>query len=569
MRVIAPTATDQERFKLPPLPKQFKLHPHAPVAMADQLTPAQCVLLAVHFASESNIKALHKFTPSRQDAFDPELVLRILLTYLPEGLDPAVYTTYVGEVSSRVYLEQQADLEIDISPVKDIADHVAQKRVKKLPLLELVPPEFPPHAPQDELTRFLCHRAYRIDEEAGLLSLVPGLVTPFLDRSEYVRTWFICVVLPLLRFGYEYYPGNDTPIPVKTFERIEGAKGIDILLSKATYTPHEITSPTDSEGTVGRDLRGLVGPWMYGHSERKRRRLYRDGKSDSTSTTEPRRISLTGVTEQDKTGHDWEYAYTWMVHQATKNFPLITNAIEEWDGPGDVDLGGYGDGLGYLDDDTQIKLERQYAQAAFASCYAVEADTAETIDGAHGILVRLASLLDFEPPPDLAASVEQLPKIDRHAKLLHESNSHIFLEPDVLLKPEHPLTTPKMETYMLLQMLVYSAYQLAGLGYSVSIVNVAKLRFFSDEDEQMALFMKILHGLSARGKRDSEQWVSDRSKLLWLWDWGIDSDEGALRGSGVFGNIERSTFEKEILRALIGTSSKSIDVPLLNGLSIS
>ena len=102
------------------------------------LTPAQCVLLTVHLASESNIKALHTFTPSRLDALDPELVLRILLTYLPEAVDPREYTNYVEEVASRLYVNiDREEVEVNIAPVKDLSDAQAQKRVKKLHLLQI------------------------------------------------------------------------------------------------------------------------------------------------------------------------------------------------------------------------------------------------------------------------------------------------------------------------------------------------------------------------------------------------------------------------------------------------
>lgn len=555
--------------------------------MSQQLTAAQCILLTVHLASEANIKALHAFTPSRLDALDPELVLRILLTYLPESVDPALYTTYVGEVATRIYLSQQEHVEIDTSPVRELSDEQAQKKVKKLNIVKLSSPNFPPHAPDDLLTRFVCHRAYRIDAETGLLDLIPALVVPFLGQSEHLRTWFISLVLPLLRLSYEYYPGSDTPTSLETFEKLDGEQGIKMLLSRATHARHEVTSPTDSEGTIARDLRGLVGPWMYGHTDHKRRKL-EDGKRSrknssnktqednelqrtrsTTSTTSTGRsafIPLSGVSKEDKTGHDWESFYRWMVHQADDNFALVTNAVEEWDGPGDIDLGNYADGDAYLDEDTQVKLELQYAQAAFASCYAVSADTAETIDGAHGILARLATLLDFEPPPELATSVQQLPKIDRHADLLHATASTTLLEPHVLLEPDHPLTTPTLETFMLLQMLVYTAYQLASLGHAISIVNVAKLRFFSDQDEQLALLQKILRTLANKGKRDEQQWQFDYYKLIWLWNWNIDIGDGALKGAGVFGKIEKDILEKELLNVLVASGCKSSDDDLSDNL---
>ena len=97
------------------------------------LSTDQCILLAVHYASSADIPALHSFTPSRPDALSSELVLRILLTYLPETLDPALYRTYVSEVATRLYLDvDREDVPIDTSLVSDIDAATARKRVKKL-----------------------------------------------------------------------------------------------------------------------------------------------------------------------------------------------------------------------------------------------------------------------------------------------------------------------------------------------------------------------------------------------------------------------------------------------------
>lgn len=111
---------------------------------------------------------------------------------------------------------------------------------------------------------------------------------------------------------------------------------------------------------------------------------------------------------------------------------------------------------------------------------------------------------------------------------------------------------------MLLQMLVYSAYQLAGLGHNISIVNVTKFRFYSDEDEQLPMVRKILHGLCKFGKREDHYWITDRGRLLWLWNWNIDPEGGALRGAGPFGNIPRDVLEKEILKSMLSTGNYSL-----------
>ncbi|KAK5173771.1 uncharacterized protein LTR77_002452 [Saxophila tyrrhenica] len=539
--------------------------------MAKDLSPAKCILLTIHYASEGNIKALHSFTPTRLDALSPKLVLEILLTYLPESLDPSEYTTYVSEVASRLYLDvEREDIHVDLSPVNDIDEEQAKKRVKKLNLLDIQPPSFPPDAPPDLLTRFLCHRSYRIDSETGLLNLVPQLIEPFLKQNDYIRTWYISVVLPLTRLQLEYYPDDDVEAPsLSNFEKMEGKEGMDVLLRHVTGPQQNNQSGGSGvESEVARDLKGLVGPWMYGHTERKRRKLYRS-RDDGTAeglTRDMRRISLNGISSEHKTGHDWEHVFPWMVTQAREDFRSITQAIEDWDGPGDVDLGGFSPGNAgtYLDEDTQSKLESQYAQAVFASCYAVEADTEDTVQGAHGVLARLAALLDFIPPPDLATSVESLPKLERHAARLENSNTTADLEPNALLSSEHPLTTPRFETYMLLQMMVYSAYQFNGLGYPISLVNAAKLHFYAAPEEQLATLKKILHGLGNGGARkDDAQRTADRAKLMWLWNWGIDSDDdSATEGAGVLGKIPRQSFEEEMLRCFTETSAYQLAINL-------
>ncbi|KAK5122323.1 hypothetical protein LTR85_004234 [Meristemomyces frigidus] len=544
--------------------------------MAKELSQAQCILLAVHFASSANIKALHSFTPTRLDALDPELILRILLTYLPESTEPKEYMSYVEEVASRLYLDyDREDVEVDTSPVKDLTPEQAQKKVRKLHLPELALPSFPPDAPDDLLTRFLCHRAYRIDEETGLLNLVPLLVEPFVGRNDYLRTWYISVVLPIVRLQLEYYPPDGTvpEMALSEFEKLDGRDGLNFLLIKGEQEDGKVPThaPTDGKrNTIARDVKGLVGPWMYGHTERKRRKLggarkepSNDGANDGVDDVESgfKKIALDGITEEDKTGHDWEYMYQWIVSHAQKNFPCVTHCIEDWDGPGDVDFGGFDRGAKpYLDEDVQRKLELQYAQAAFAACYAAQDDTDEVVHGAHGILARLAELLDFIPPPDLASSIESLPKIERHATRIEESQTVADLAPDMLLKPEHPLTTPRLETYMLLQMMVYSAYQFSGLSHPLSLVNVTKLHFYASGDEQLAVLRKILAGLSKSGTRkDETRWTADRGKLLWLWNWGIDSeDESAKNGAGVLGKIEKEDFEEEMLKAFVETSCNEL-----------
>jgi len=528
----------------------------APTPLKD-LSADQCILLAVHYASSADIPALHSFTPSRPDALSSELVLRILLTFLPETLDPAAYRSYVSEVGSHLYLDvDRPHVPVDTSLVSELDAATARKRVKKLHLSDIRAPKFPPHAPDDLLTSFLCHRAQKIDEATGMLNLVAELVKPFLERNDYIRVWFVSAVLPLLRLNYEFYPNDPVAESIEEFGGKEGKDGVESLLARAVKEGN--TAAVES-GNVARDMKSLVGPWMYGHTERKRRKLdstgaqgKKDTESDANGLADGvRKISLDGVSAKDRTGHDWEHTFRWMVQHAQESFPLITQLIEEWDGPSDVDFGGYekGEHRPYLDDDVLRKLELQYAQAAFASCYAAQSSTKETIQGAHGVLARLAELLDFLPPPDLATSVESLPRVEKHALSIEESQTLKDLLPERLLNPEHPLTTPRMETYMLLQMHVYTAYQLEGLGYTASLVDVAKLQFYGTAESQMSVLRSLLRGLSEPSKKDETDWTACRNKLVWLWNWGIDAnDMSAKNGAGVLGKIAKEDFEAEMLK---------------------
>lgn len=542
------------------------------------LSSAQCTLLTIHYASLGDIKALHAFTPSHNDVLPPELVLRILLTYLPEALEPSIYAAYAEEVATRIYMNVSGvdELDVDVSPVTDLTEEQALKKVKKAHLLPLRSSSFPAHAPDDLLTLFLVRRAKQIDEKMGMLGTVPELIEPHLSRNDWIRTWYIGVVLPLLRSQFEYYPQEtlSPQVHLQQFENMEGEQGVDFLLRRFDTPDKTLASTSQGESetksTIARDLRGLVGPWMYGHTDRKRRKLA-DGQAqnaaesegrddDAEVTRRVRKISLTGITARDRTGHDWEYVFRWLVDHAQTDLPLVTRCIDEWDGPGDVDLGGLQlRPRDYLDDDLQTKLELQYGQAAFAACYAAQADTKETVSDAHAILARLAELLNFIPPPDLASSVDALPRIERHAAKLEPDQTTADLTPDRLLRPEHPLTTPRPETYMLLQMMVYSAYQFAGLGHAISLVNAAKLHLYASADEQLGVLKKMLKHLTGTGARkDESQWSADRAKLMWLWNWGIDvEDKGEqTEGAGVLGKIKKQTFETEMLEAFVDSNGE-------------
>jgi hypothetical protein len=106
-----------------------------------QLSGSHCVLLAVEYATESNIKALQALTTLREVDLPLELILRILLTYLPEELEPPSYIEYLNELvtNSRQPGDDPAAL-LDVASVEVLSSTRAKKRRKALELLPAIHP---------------------------------------------------------------------------------------------------------------------------------------------------------------------------------------------------------------------------------------------------------------------------------------------------------------------------------------------------------------------------------------------------------------------------------------------
>ena len=222
----------------------------------------QIILAAVRHASNADIPALRQLL-DWPDALKLDLTLRILLTFIPEGTEPRIYVDLLREL-----VDDQSNPRDHIitpglpePPEQDISEDAARVRVRRLRLTPLLNPKAQYDQETDSFTLFLLHLAHKIDSETGSLDLVCQLLEPFINHSEVLRTWIISNLLPLLRLDYEYYPLSGTSHSLEDFERLDGSIAIQTLLSKAARR-------NDGRDTrdIGRDLRGLVGPWMYGEN---------------------------------------------------------------------------------------------------------------------------------------------------------------------------------------------------------------------------------------------------------------------------------------------------------------
>ena len=174
--------------------------------MSALLSPARVVLLAVHLATKSNINALTALAAQHSKVLHKELLLRILLTCLPETLPSNEYVSLVERIESgEPEIEEEELEEVDWSSVRDFTEEEAAKKVRRLRLLRLAWKDAPEEALEDPVTLFLIHRAHRVDEEAGLLTQLPDLVVPFLHHAPCIRTWVLSALtnttpgIPFLR----------------------------------------------------------------------------------------------------------------------------------------------------------------------------------------------------------------------------------------------------------------------------------------------------------------------------------------------------------------------------------
>ena len=510
------------------------------------LSPAKALLLAVQLATKGNVPVLRVLVSQHPRTLRADIILRILLSHLPESLESAEYVPFVQDLFAGQILED-SNFSVDASSLEGLNEAAASKRVRKLHLLPLLWPNAPAHVPADSLTQFLIHRSLRIDANTGLMTQIPDLIVPFLHHSEYLRTWMISTVLPLLRLNYEYHPQDATNVSLSTFESLDDRTGITMLLSRTGNSEAD-------EKTVGRDLRGLIGPWMYGTTRLRRRRLEQKSLSQDAQTIEPLDDTTTPVLSVKCAS--WEEVFTWLAAKANDSWKTAVQAIDQWDGPGDVDLGGYEDGNDWLDEEDQQRLELRYARAALACVYIVSDDSMDTLLGIRRILGRIHTLLDLDTIPTLEVAGALLSPVSGLGALLSPSNCG-FLR-GKLLEEENVLTTPNEASLKLLHALLISTFLLRRAGLRIPIKRVGHLVLLEDEGDQKYVFEQLVQVITSKGPQsDDKYWVRARNELLWLRSWGAEELKGRTQsGKGLFGSISKESIEVALLRGLLSNNRR-------------
>ncbi|KXJ92774.1 Sec39 domain-containing protein [Microdochium bolleyi] len=499
--------------------------------MSAILSAPRVVLLAVHLATKSDIPGLTTLAAQHSNVLYKELLLRILLSVLPETLAPSNYVDLVERIQSGNWDNDEQD--VDTSSIDDINDKEAASKIRRLKLLPLTWDGAPQDILDDPLSLFLIRRAQRVDQEAGLLTQLPDLVVPFLDHTPAIRTWMISSLLPLLRRNCQYYPGSPIDISLAAFEALDDRIAVQLLLDQTGVQDQSLA-------LVGRDLRGLLGPWLYNNAH------WTDSQLNDQDSPEQQQVRLCPA---------WEHVLEWLTTKASTSWKVVVSAVDQWDGPADADLGSYGSL--WFGDEEQGYLESRYARAVLACAYLISDTSVEALVGVNTIITKVMGLLDQDACPTLQVASSLLsPFTDVTSDPLLSARNATFLRND-LLEDFNPLTTPTEQSTKLLHALTLSAYILSKSGAPCSVRRAGELAFLQDEMEQKAEALRMIRSFSSNGpKNDDKYWLRARDELLWLRDWGAEDDWGTeqTEARGVLGQLKKEFLEVECLKAFLSNT---------------
>ena len=485
--------------------------------MADltSIGDAQVILLAVQLASDTELERLHQLWARRPDVLKANVLYRVLLSYLPVDAPLSHLTQFLESVHGNSPQPESWDTPIDLSILQDVSASDAKTIVCSLRLAKV------PRACESPLTCFLIARALQIEVANGDLPFILRLVEPFIDHDEFLRTWVSSKLLPLLRLQYEYYPGADDVPTLRDMEQMGASTGVRRLLRYTT------------SGNSGRDLRGVVAPWIHGENTAKRRK-----------TSEERTIGDTG----------WSHVNEWILDSSFHDLSLASTAVIEWDGPRDVDLGGY-NGEEPIFDDGDQEDERRYQQTALALIYSSEETTQDAIARFVAVLERAAKLAGLLTPDRSKAMPlpEELPpeltSITR-ASLLHNA----------LLRPENVLTRPSSSAISLIEALLASISLLKGFRVDMTVRTAADLCLFGSEEQHKRELHRVLQQIP-RMTNTNIDWRSVQAKLLYLRSWTAAQEEHHAP-HGLFWRVPTTAIHEALFKTLLSENDYSTAIEI-------
>ncbi|KAL9614709.1 MAG: hypothetical protein Q9167_000838 [Letrouitia subvulpina] len=517
----------------------------------DGSTRAHILLKATRFASTADVTALHLIIHQHSETLLPELVLRIILTYLPESTDPPNYHDLILQLANgQVNAPQHSVPQIN-GPDQNLSDHEARLQVRRLHLLPIAEQQEIQNGCDNVLEQFLVHRARQIDTETGDLFLAQQLLQPFLTEGSYLQSWMIAYLLPLIRLNYEYYPDRGTNISLSDFEKLEGHAAIDFLLAEA------VSNTDEALLDISRDMKGIVGPWVSGNSATKRRKT----NHNRSMELEVPRIGQSQNAENETvtSPKEWSDVNEWLLELSSQSFLQAADAFEKWDGPGDVDLGELGSKednphVGGLHQQNISQLTRSYVQAAMAAIYTTNETSIAVLERSQYVLQKVAQ---HEGLPNLLGvdGALALGVDERLSTEFLDGLSEAYLLHNSLLSSSNQLTIPTKSAVRLTWSFLSSCKIMHRLHHPISCRVLAELSLFRSEKDQWAELRKVISGAVARIKSYKE-WSTFRFQIQTLSSSNFRQDSGTpgeKNPAVPFSRVPTAEWEKEVLNGMLRT----------------
>lgn len=512
--------------------------------MRGSLSTDKALIQAARLAAKADLDSLGLLVSQHSAFLETHLILRILLTYLPETIEPSAYTGLLLQTFDPKYvpLPQKLQPKLDLTYVHALTDKQASQLAKRLHLVELFPLDLKSPSRDDTIYLFVSKRAQGMALEAGILSRLSDLIVPFLqspDPPSTLQTWFLSTVLPYVRRNSEFYPESAPSYTIAEFQELKDVEAIDYLLSPSS-------SDTYEQGNLARDLRCLIGPWIF-----KNERWL---ESADTRQTE----EVTGSRHKHVSCPGWERVLVWLTSQAATSWLATADAFEKWNGPSDVCF-SFGLHLTHPPH-RQRYLDQTYAQAVLASAYAVQETTMDCFVSLYRMLLKLRSILGHgESDLPVQDAINAPPKIILENEVYYTEAKMAGWMRNDLLHPQNPLTVASFSSTTFIMALALSSIISARLGASWSLRRAGELFFYRDEREQKNEASILIRAIADHAPaNDDEYLLRGRRELLWLRDWGVSESiqsthQGSITG-GPLAMISRSHIEGEFLQIMLTKS---------------
>lgn len=492
--------------------------------MPSVLSPAKALLLAVHFATHADMDSFARLCRLNALTLHEELVLRILLSHLPETMRPALYVGFLKQLSSG-HLRDTDTHVLDFSPVTGLTEAEATKKARRLHLRSLKCPEIDPALQGDSLGSFLVLRTRSMDCETGMPLQVLDLLLPFVHPSSYLYTWTSTILLPYVK--KEQATGSRTTL--LQFERMSDAEASNYLLPQSdTAIPTRVS--------VDRDLREILGPWLYNLDRWK-------------ETAAGGETACSGVMCEG-----WQEAMGWLVSQAASSWPVAVQALEKWGGLDDVDF-GYELTM-QLPKHIQDHFRETYATTTLACVYSVQDTSLECLSRLYDIVAKLRLNLGHDDKYEsLEETLVTLPDLSLHNMSAFWEDRATSLARNNILGPNNLLTSPNAESTRLLLALTLSAYILTLYGRPSSVRKVGDLTFLRDPGDQKAAFATTLRAIDNQASTHGDEYILwARRRLLWLRGWCEDAARTSQTiDNGTFCEIKSEYMDVDFLRLMLLT----------------